>query len=247
MRKLPSAPGKYPTPTALIRYQTFNKRARDDDLIVRNLVQSATNLSDFDVTEIKRTALNEPLLLDSLIRTNSRVAGILVNVQLPGVAPTAENADVVGYTRKLASDVEALYLGTRIYLSGNIMMNNAFPEATSADLRLLIPLSFGVMIILLTWLVGDIVSTMAACLVFAFSIVGALGYAGYIGYPLTPVSASSPTIILTIAMANCIHVLVSFLFGRRHGLSKNEAIKESLPAAWQHRRNWRPYIAFFID
>jgi predicted RND superfamily exporter protein len=108
------------------------------------------------------------------------------------------------------------------------MMNNPFPEATSADLRLLIPLSFGVMIILLTWLVGGIVSTMAACLVFAFSIVGALGYAGYIGYPLIPVSALSPTIILTIAMANCIHVLVSFLFGRRHGLSKNEAIKESL-------------------
>jgi predicted RND superfamily exporter protein len=84
------------------------------------------------------------------------------------------------------------------------------------------------MIVLLAVLVGGVVGTLATVLVFAFSIAGALGLAGYIGFPLTPVSAAAPTIILTVAVANCVHVLVSFLFGMRHGLSKPEALEESL-------------------
>ena len=199
-----------------------------DELNVEDLVQNAATLSDSDLARIKRTALNEPLLRSLFIRENSHVTALIVNIQLPGLDETKENAEVISFTRNIVHNIEAQYPGTKTYLTGNVMMNNAFPEATKADLKTLIPLSFGVMMLLLTWLVGGVIGTLATTLVFALSIAGALGIAGFIGFPMTAVSASAPTIILTVAIANCVHVLISFLYGMGHKLSKTGALEESL-------------------
>ncbi len=182
-----------------------------DDLIVRDLVKNARELSDADIARIKRIALNEPLINGSLVRDDARVSGLFINVQLPGDDPTTENAAIINFARQLAADIESKHPGTRIYLTGMVMMNNAFLEATTNDLKTLIPLSVMVMIILLMIFVGSVIGTLASVVVFASSIAGALGLAGYAGFPLTPVSASSPIIILTVAIANCVHILVSFL------------------------------------
>lgn len=203
-------------------------QAENDDLIVRDLVKNAAQLKPAEIAKIRQIALDEPLLNGSLIREDTAVTGLFVNVQFPGANPTAENAEVIRFARELAASVEKEHPGTRVYLTGMVMMNNAFTEATTNDLKTLIPLSFAVMVLLLMLLVGTVIGTVAAVTVFAFSIAGALGLSGYIGFPLTSVSASAPIIILTVAIANCVHVLVSFLYGMRQGLGKDAALEESL-------------------
>jgi len=202
--------------------------ADGDDLIVRDLVKNATTFTPAQLAHTRKVALAEPFLKDSLIREDTLVTGVFVNVQLPGVNETAENAEIIAAARSLAADIEAAYPGTEIYLTGMVMMNNAFPEATTADVKTLIPLSAGAMIVLLALFVGGFIGTVGAVLVFTFAIVGAIGLSGYAGYPITPVSASAPTIILTVAIANCVHILANFMFGMRHGMERLEALKESL-------------------
>lgn len=203
-------------------------RATSDDLIVTDLVLDAMSLSEADIQRRKEIALAEPLLRSSLIRPDEKVTGVIVNIQLPGLSPTKENGEVIDFTRNIVAEFEEKHPGTELYLTGNIMMNNAFPEATAADFKSLIPLSFAIMVALMIWLVGGLIATLSAVVVFAFSIAGALGIAGFIGFPLTPASAPAPTIILTVAMANCVHVLIGFADGMRHQLSKNAAIEDSL-------------------
>jgi predicted RND superfamily exporter protein len=55
-----------------------------------------------------------------------------------------------------------------------------------------------------------------------------MGLAGFAGLQLTPVSASAPVMILTLAVADSIHILVTMLRGMRSGLSKHDALVESL-------------------
>lgn len=202
--------------------------ADGDDLIVRPLVNNAEQLSPAELARVRRIALAEPLLRDSLVRDDAVASGVFVNVQLPGKSETAENAEIIRAARALAADIEQTYPGTQIYLTGMVMMNNAFPEATSADLKTLIPLSATAMIALLSLFVGGVAGTLGAVLVFSFAIIGAIGLSGYFGYPVTPVSASTPTIILTVAIANCVHILASYLFGLRHELDCDAALRESL-------------------
>ena len=55
-----------------------------------------------------------------------------------------------------------------------------------------------------------------------------MGLGAYFEMPLSPPSASAPTIILTVAIANCVHILVTFIHNMKHGMLKNDALLESL-------------------
>lgn len=202
--------------------------AKEDDLIVRNLVEDAESLSDAELDAVKNVALHEPLLAKRLISPAGHVTAVNITINLPGVNEIEETPQVVNFVRALADDIRAEQPDIEVYLSGVIMMNQAFSEATKSDMKTLIPLSFALMLLILALMVGGISGTLVTLLVIAFSIVSAMGLGARLGYPLSPPSASAPTIILTIAIANCVHILASFSQNIQKGLAKQEALKESL-------------------
>ena len=55
-----------------------------------------------------------------------------------------------------------------------------------------------------------------------------MGAGGHIGYPLTGMATSAPIIILTVGVANCVHLLVTFSHEMHQGHEKLEAMTESL-------------------
>ena len=62
--------------------------------------------------------------------------------------------------------------------------------------------------------------TFVTLMVIGFSITAGMGIGGHLGYPLTSPTSSAPIIILTVSMANCVHLLVTFFYGLRHGKSR---------------------------
>ena len=93
------------------------------------------------------------------------------------------------------------------------------------------PLTVAVMILPFAWyflFMRLLPGTASTLLIIIFSIMAAMGIGGYVGFPLTPPSMSAPTIILTVAIASCVHILVTFLHDMRIGKNKYEAIVESL-------------------
>ena len=100
-----------------------------------------------------------------------------------------------------------------------------FPES------ILKPLSIIIMLLPLAWylyFMRLLPGTATTFLIIIFSILAAMGIGGFIGFPLTPPAMSAPTIILTVAIANCVHILISFLHEMRTGTEKKDAIIESL-------------------
>jgi len=202
--------------------------AEGDDLIVANLIEDAASFSDEDVLRVKAIALSEPLLVGRLIAKNARVTAVNITVQLPGKDEATEAPMVASFARNLMQEMKADYPDLEFRLTGLVMLNNAFPEASQKDARTLVPLSFLLMLTFLGFLLRGFTGTFATFLVIVFSIAAAMGIGGYIGFPLTPPSMSAPVIILTVAIAGCVHVMVTFLQEYRLGVSKNEAIIESL-------------------
>ena len=64
--------------------------------------------------------------------------------------------------------------------------------------------------------------------VIGFSTATALGIAGHLGIFLDPTSASAPTIILTLAVADSVHILVSLSQSMRAGHEKLDALVEAI-------------------
>jgi uncharacterized protein len=202
--------------------------AEEDDLIVRDLVSNSTSLSDEALERIKNISLNEPLLINRLISESSHVTGINVTVQLPRIDEASETPEVVNFVRNLADEFRTAHPDIKVYITGMIMMNNSFSESSKKDMASLVPISFAVMLLLLALFVGGFTGTFATLLVILFSILSAMGLGAYFGMPLSPPSATSPTIILTVAIANCVHILVTFMHEMRHGMNKDNALTESL-------------------
>ena len=202
--------------------------AEGDDLIVEDLVFDDDELTAERLSEIRQIAINEPLLVNRLISKTGHVTGINVTIQLKGENMTTENPQVVTYIRELREEFSEKFPDIQMKLTGIIMMNNAFPEASQYDMQNLVPLMFLVFIIVLFFWVKGFSGTLATLFVIIFSIVGAMGLAGWVGIALTPPSFSAIMIIPTMSIAHSVHILMNFLIAMHHGETKYEALVDSL-------------------
>lgn len=206
--------------------------AEGDDLTVADLVADPEALSAAQIQAIKRVALGEPLLVNRLLSPTGHVTGINVTVQLPGKSPM-EAMKVAAEARELAARIEAQYPGIELYLTGMVMMNNAFAESSMNDNQTLVPIMYGIVIGVLLLSLRSITATLGVVLLIVLSIVSALGIAGWLRWDMTPTSAIAPTIILTMAVADCVHLLVTMLHNMRIGHEKRQAIQESIRINFQ--------------
>jgi len=211
---------------SITNYQ--HTEADGDDLIVDDLVPDLSGLDDAALQRIETIAVNEPLLVNRLISANGQVTGVNVTIQLPDEGTSKEVPEIAAFARILANEVRAENPDLDVYLTGMVIMNNSFPEVSIHDQQTLVPMMFGVVLLTLVLLLRSFTSTVGTFLVIIITILTAMGLAGWLGIALTPPSASSPTVILTLAVADCVHVLVTFLHAMRRGLEKTSAMVESI-------------------
>ena len=203
-------------------------RGEADELIVQDLYTDAASLTDADINFIRQTALSEPLLLNRLISPSAHTTGVNVTVQPPGIRTDLEVPEIAEFARDLAVEMRQRFPDVEVRLTGIVMMNNAFPEASLHDISTLIPLMFAVVVLVLALMTRSITGTLGTVLVIAFTVIMTMGLAGWSGMKLTGASASAPTIILTLAVADCVHILVNFIHAMRNGAAKYPALVESL-------------------
>jgi len=77
-------------------------------------------------------------------------------------------------------------------------------------------------------LLRSVTATFSTVIIIICSILCAMGMFGWLGWTLTGPSTSAPTVILTMAVADCVHILVTFLYEMRQGSSKADAMRESI-------------------
>lgn len=210
---------------SITNYQ--HTEAIDDDLNVADLVTNPLSLDAAQLRRLQDIAINEPLLRNRLISEDATVTGVNINLQLPGES-IEETPEIAAFVRDLAQQLRSRDSNLDVRLTGIVMMNNAFAESAQRDMATLIPLMFLVVIGLLWILLRSITGTLATVALIFMSIAAAMGLFGWSGAKLTPPSASAPTIILTMAVADAVHLLVSFLWSMRHGLTKEHAMIESI-------------------
>lgn len=206
--------------------------AVEDDLMVKDLIRDAHSLSPEEITAIKNIALSEPMLVHSFIDDKGSVTGININVIKPDDG-TYDIEKVVSAVLALQQLMREKYPLLDIYLTGGVMADSAFGEAPERDMRSLIPMMFALLLLLIGLSLRSIPATISTLLVILFSAITGLGLAGWLGMVLTPASATAPIIILTLAVADSIHILVTVFHQMRGGAARHHAIQESIRVNFQ--------------
>ena len=200
--------------------------ATEDDLIVADLVEGGLSLTRNMLDEVSEIATNEPALRDFLVAHEGHTTGINVTFQMPQLEMN-ETPETVAAARVLAAKIEAEY-PVKVHLTGMVMLNNAFQEMSMQDMSTMVPAMYLIIILVAGLLLRSVVATIGTVFVILLSLITAMGLAGWAGIELTPPSSAAPTIIMTLAVADSIHILVSLLSAMRRGVARKEALVESL-------------------
>ena len=203
--------------------------ADGDDLVVEDLVEDPSLV---DLEKVRRVALNEPLLLHRLISAQAHVSAVNATVQLPQQSEL-EIPELVSEARKMVSRFEQDYPEINVYLTGSVMLGNAFAESAQHDMTTLFPVMFTIIVVTLWLLLRSIPGTFSTVMVILLSIVTAMGLFGFLGWTLTGPTTAAPTVIMTMAVADSVHILVTFLFNMRQGMAKAQAMQESIRINFQ--------------
>ena len=218
---------------SLSNYQ--HTKAVEDDLIVEDLIRDAHSLSPGEIAAIRNIALNDPMLVPTLIDDKGSVTGININIIKPDDG-TYDIEKVISAVLALQQVMGEKYPLLDIYLTGGVMADSAFGEAPERDMRSLIPMMFALLLLIIGISLRSILAIISTLLVILFSAITGLGLAGWLGMVLTPASASAPIIILTLAVADSIHILVTIFQQMRGGAARHHAIQDSI------RVNFKPVL-----
>ena len=204
-----------------------HSEAHGDDLVVEPLVDDALSLGDEDLARVREVALSASETAGRLVSHDGRVAGLVIHFVLPE-DPEPAWVEITDHLAAVLEQARSDHGDLAYYLTGNVVMNHAFAEATKDDLETLVPLVFLVILVSAAVFLRSFFGTLLIAILIVFVIGTTIGFAGWLGTVFTPVSASIPIIVMTFSVAYSIHIILLTLTGMRNGLDRNEAIAESL-------------------
>jgi predicted RND superfamily exporter protein len=198
-----------------------------DELTVEDLVRDPEDLTTAEIGAKRDIALGEPLLEGFLVARDGTATGVNVTLQYPEES-LSEVPEAAAHARELAARIETEHPDLEVAITGVSMLNNSFAEAGFQDMFTLVPLMYLVLILVMAVTLRSVVGTVVTLLVVVLSTATAMGIAGYLGMRIDPISATAPTIILTLAIADSVHILVTVLSLMSRGHDKLSALRESL-------------------
>ncbi len=204
-----------------------HSEAFEDDLTVAPLVEDAQSLSDADLARIEAIALNSIETAGRLVSVDGRVGGLVINFFLPDELDVAV-VEITDYLNAVLDEARASNADIGYYLTGDVVMNRAFADATQDDLRRLMPIVFMVIVAVAAILLRSVLGTLAIVAVVLFVINTTMGLAGWLGTAFSPTNAGVPIIVMAVTVAYTVHIVAMALLRLSQGLDRKAAIAESL-------------------
>lgn len=205
----------------------FHSEAMEDDLIVGPLVEDAASLSDTDLVRIESIALGSQEVVGRLVSPDGRVAGLAINFVM-GDDPDQAVKELTDYLDIMLEDARVDTPDVDFYLTGDVVMNRAFADATQDDLETLLPIVFVLIVITSTLFLRSILGTGIIVVMIGFVISTTMGFAGWFHTVFSPVNSGVPIIVMAISVAQAVHIITHALTGIRSGADRNEAVAESI-------------------
>ncbi|EGQ9249790.1 RND transporter [Vibrio parahaemolyticus] len=211
---------------SIANYQ--HTEAFDDDLLVEDLLYSEYELTPERISKVKSIALSEPVLKSALVSEKGDVTVVNITVQLPEMDKTAEVEEVVSSINAMIDRYQRAYPNVTFHKAGIIAMNHAFMTAAQDDSSTLVPTMLVVILVFLTIMLRSILSVIATLIVIIGSVMATMGISGWAGMFLSTATVNVPTLIMTLAVADCVHVIATMRQSMKNGFTKAQSIERSI-------------------
>jgi uncharacterized protein len=191
----------------------------NDELTVQAFIHDSMAMDEDDYAMMQQEALANSVIRGGMLSASADTTVLNIVFDLPQKS-SFEVLDAADAVREVSRQFSELHPELKVALSGVIMLNTAFSEAGINDIQYLLPVMFLVLFAVLYFLMRSVYATVAIFVAIGYSCIFALGMAGFLGIPITVVSVSSMIIIMTLAVANGMHLLMSMVTDKDTGGDK---------------------------
>ncbi|MEQ9676214.1 MAG: MMPL family transporter [Roseovarius indicus] len=201
-----------------------HSRAQGDEIIVEELIPPDLEIDAAAAERIGRIALASPELVNRLVSEDGRALGIHVNLALPNGQDGVVH-DAAEQAREMKAAWQAAAPELDILLSGGIIGDLTFNEATKRDLFTLIPVAFVVVTLLMILGLGSVAGWLGTALITFSGTLATMGFAGWAGIELIPATATSPLAVMVLVAASCVHLVLSWTRRLNAGVAGDRAVQ----------------------
>lgn len=212
---------------SLINLEIPTFSTKTNELISKRII----NLDDFKKFEILDDIKSTKLIQELFISRNLQTLVIYIQLK-PTIIINGDIAEEIHYRNltKSLRDLKHKYEqnGLQIHLTGTPILQNDFSEVSEIDLARILPILFLFIMIVLYFLMNSFAHLFTAMFIIMITNISIYGFAGYLDYSFENMLAIVPLIVLTISLADIIHLFMSFKKKINEGHSNREAIEMSL-------------------
>lgn len=229
LKELTDAAWKTPNSLRVDSITNFqHTEAVDDDLLVEDLLLDPADLNADKIAKIRQVALSEPLLVNRLIAKDGSLAAVNITVQMTTENQDQQVRDIYHYADTLTKSLAERYPDLQFKLAGVIALNNAFATEAQNDASTLVPAMFGAIVLMLALMLRSAFAALAVVVIIILTIASTLGISGWFGIFLSTATVNVPTLVMTMAVADSVHLIASTQFFMRQGVAKPDAIRQAM-------------------
>lgn len=203
--------------------------SKNDDITVAPLLteEDRQNITEDLIKDIEQKAHSNKLIDNFLISKDKKIAVLRGKVK-PSLKDRSDNKEIIEQSRALIKEYREKYPDHKFYLAGSATFVYMFKEITETDVSTLLPLLYITFGIILFFLYRNKTGLFYPYLIIMCSIILMLSTSGFLKHSITTISSAAPSILVTIAIADAIHVLTVYFFGLKQGFSNHDAVRYSL-------------------
>ena len=203
-------------------------RSEDDDLLVEPFIENALSLEDSFIKQREKIVEEEEIIFGSLISKDKKTTVISIIVDPPNPDANLKLIDTVEYILEYLDEAKSNHPELDIRILGTPYQEYISPKMVLSEMPIVMPSMLLLILVSVFFLLRSVFAVLATILVIVLSLISTFGSVGYIGNALNQMVITIPILIITLALADCVHLFSIFFQQRAKGYSSKESMVRSL-------------------
>ena len=200
----------------------------NDDLIVEPFIEEAEKKSIEFFEKRENLVAGEDIIYKSLISEDKKTSVVSIIVDPPGPNKEDQNSELINYILGFIEPIKESNENLDIRLLGNPYLDYISPRIVKAEMPVVMPLMLLLIFLIVFLMIRSYVAVLATFVVILMSLIATFGSIGILGSPLNQMVTTIPILIITLALADCIHLFSIYFQNRFKGISSKESMEKSL-------------------
>ena len=203
-------------------------RSEEDDLIVEPFIENALEQSDAFIQERGKLVETQDAIYGSIISRDKQTTVISIIIDPPSGNKTQSLAETVEYLLEFLEKEISDYENLDIRLLGNPYQEYLSPRLVQAEMPTILPTMLFLIFLSVYFLLRSAYAVFATLCVVVLSVIANFGSIGWLGNPLNQMIITYPILVITLALADCVHLFTIYFQQRDKGSSSVVSMVKSL-------------------